>query len=623
STIYRPKITLLARNQGNPLRAALYSFKAKAQATIAQILPEPEASLLTGILLGVESGIPEKLVESFNATSTTHVIAISGFNLSLLSGIFAQLGRRLLGKRFSALFAIGSIVLYTLLVGANAAVVRAAIMSIGYVIAIHFGRRSEALTALMVSAMLMTLIDPNTLFDVSFQFSFAATLGLILYTPLVEDWLVHLLSRLMADETAKKVLTALNDVFTVTLAAQLFVLPIVVYYFGRLSLIGQLTNFLVLPVQSGVMVWGGIATLLGLVYLPLGQIAGWVAWLFLTWTVRVVKITAQVPYASIPVGPPSPPFVLLYYGLLLGLWLNVQETYPFPKIPWRYLTEHLPTKATILALAVIATLVWMGGFSLPDGYLHVVFFDVGQGDSIFIRSPRGCQILIDGGPSPPTLLSALGKEMPFWDRSLDLVVMTHPDDDHIGGLVPVLERYRVEQVLEPDLPCDSALCDRWQALLEERTIPVQIARRGMWVNLEEGLWMEVLHPPSELLTGTGADDNNNSIVLRLVYGKASFLLTGDLEEEGERDLLASDQQLSGTVLKVSHHGAKAGTTGVFLQAVQPQLAIISVGQQNRFGHPAAETLKRLAGIETLRTDEQGSVKVVTDGERYWIETEGS
>ncbi|MGQ9627252.1 MAG: DNA internalization-related competence protein ComEC/Rec2 [Anaerolineae bacterium] len=622
SMMYRPQITLLARERGHPFLAGLYAFKARAQEVIAQILPEPQGSLLTGILLGVERGIPRKLMDSFNATSTSHVIAISGFNLSLLSGIFAQLGRRLLGRRFSVLFAIGSIILYTLFVGANTAVVRAAIMSILYVIAIHYRRRSEALTALIVSGVLMTLLRPQTLFDIGFQLSFAATLGLILYTPLIENGLARLLSKLLAGEKAKKVLTALNDVFTVTLASQLFILPIVVYYFKRLSLIGQLTNFLVLPAQSGVMVWGGIATLLGLLYLPLGQIAGWVAWLFLTWTIRAVEITAQVPYTSLEVKPLSPLFIWLYYGLLLGLWLNVQETYPFPKIPWRHLTRHLTAKATLLALSGAAILTWSAVFSLPDGYLHVVFFDVGQGDAIFIESPQGTQILVDGGPSPMALLSALGEEMPFWDRSIDMVVITHPDEDHIAGLVPVLERYHVGQVLDSPLPYESATARRLAELMEEKNIPRKVARAGMRLNIGDNIFIEVLNPGERLLTGTGADDNNNSLVLRLSYGRASVLLTGDAEEGAELRMTASHKELASLVLKVSHHGAKAATGEAFLDAVQPEMAVIQVGADNRFGHPAPEVLARLEGkgAQVLRTDVHGKIEFITDGQKYWVET---
>jgi competence protein ComEC len=619
SLLRRPQIILLARGKGNPFYAALYALKGRAQAVIAAILPEPQASLLTGILLGVERGIPADVMERFNATSTSHIIAISGFNITILAGILSQMGRRLLGRR-SAIFAVAGIVIYTILVGAYAAVVRAAIMGCLYIIATHYGRRGDALTSLVAAAILMTLAQPLVLWDVGFQLSFAATLGLILYTPLVHEGLTRLLAKGMGDERAQQIARLLNEVFTVTLIAQFMTLPIIVYNFQRLSLIGLPANFLILAAQPGVMIWGGLATLLGLIVLPLGRIVGWVAWLFLTYTLKVVELLAQAPHASLEVGQPSLALVGFYYGLLMGgLALIQQGTTPLRTMGQR-LARGLPTKAALLALTAIALLVWSAALTTPDGRLHVVFFDVGQGDAIFIQTPGGHQVLVDGGPEPSVLLNQLGRHMPFWDRSLDLVVMTHPDADHFAGLVPVLERYRVGQVLEPGLADDTAIYRQWQETIEARHVPVVHARAGMNLNLGDGMWAEVLNPTEELLADARATDNNVSVVLRLVWGQASVLLTGDIEAEVEGRLVASGAPLHGTVLKVSHHGSGHSTTRPFVEVVAPQVAVIQVGTDNRFGHPAPEVLERLAGTRLFRTDQHGTIEVTTDGEQCWIRT---
>ncbi|MBC8264123.1 MAG: MBL fold metallo-hydrolase, partial [Anaerolineales bacterium] len=196
------------------------------------------------------------------------------------------------------------------------------------------------------------------------------------------------------------------------------------------------------------MLLGGLATIAGLIWLPLGQVLGWIAWLFLTYTIRAVEITASVPYASLNLGHVSPGLVWLYYGVLAGATLVSQQEPSRLKSMWRRLTDRLSTKVLFTGLTVAAILVWVAVASLPDGKLHVVFFDVGEGDAIFIQTPGGQQILVDGGPSPTTLISALGRRMPFWDRSIDLVILTHADEDHLAGLIPVLERYRVGQVLD-------------------------------------------------------------------------------------------------------------------------------------------------------------------------------
>jgi len=619
----RPQITLLRRGGGSPFYRFLLSFKARAQATIARILPEPEASLLTGILLGVEAGIPEEVRDAFSATSTTHIIAISGFNISVLAGMLSIVTRRLAGQRWMALLTIAGIGAYTILVGAAPAVVRAAIMGSLYFLARHFGREGDALSGCLFAALLMTLQNPLVLWDVGFQLSFAATLGLILYARRFEEGARHWLSQVLSPGWVDRVLGVLSEALLVTLAAQITVFPLLLHYFGQLSLVSLLANGLILPVQPAVMFCGGLTTGLGLVWLPLGRALGWAAWLPLTYTIRVVEWTASFPRASVPVEGFGPGCVLAWYGILAVLTLWLRQS-PQSRRTWRdRLRTRIPTALLLGALLVAVVLIWTAALSLTDGRLHVVFFDVGQGDAIFIQTPHGHQILIDGGPSPTLLLDRLGRAMPFWDRSLDLVVLTHPDEDHLAGLIPVLERYQVARAMEPALPRETALAEEWERMLGERGVPQVMGQQGMQIALEDGALLEVLHPGPILLQGTDADDNNNSLALRLVYGRGSFLLTGDLEHEGEEALLRRGQPVRSWVLEVAHHGAGSGTGERFLAAVDPQLAVISVGKDNRFGHPAPELLKRLAqqGVSVLRTDEQGQIELITDGERCWVRTE--
>jgi competence protein ComEC len=276
-----------------------------------------------------------------------------------------------------------------------------------------------------------------------------------------------------------------------------------------------------------------------------------------------------------------------------------------------------------MALAA-AFLAWLAVLQLPDGRLHVAFLDVGQGDAILITAPQGRQILVDGGPSPSALTTSLGREMPFWDRSIDLVVMTHPDADHTTGLVEALKRYHVDGWLDNGLAHDDAVYAECQRLLEQEGVIQHTVRAGDRLELGSGIVLEVLHPPLEPTTGTDADDNNNSVVLRLRWGEASFLLTGDVEAEAERSLLGSSQPLQADVLKVAHHGSGRSTTAEFLGAVAPDYAVLSVGADNRFGHPHEAVLERLGAlgdVTVFRTDEQGTVEFVTDGRLMWVRTE--
>lgn len=268
----------------------------------------------------------------------------------------------------------------------------------------------------------------------------------------------------------------------------------------------------------------------------------------------------------------------------------------------------------LLGLLLVTLAAWLALRGLPDDRLHVYFLDVGQGDAILLRAPDGRQVLVDGGPSPAALLDELGALMPFGDRSLDLVVLTHPDADHMTGLLTLPERYRVAALLIPDGA--AAYPASWADALADDRGELTVAQRGMQIKLDT-LQITVLHAPDS----TAADDNNASLVLRLDYGTTSLLLTGDAEQMTEQALLDAGAPLRADVLKVAHHGSASSTTAAFLAAVQPRLAVIQVGADNRFGHPHPDVLARLAAVEVLRTDLNGRIEVISDGERLWMHTE--
>jgi competence protein ComEC len=242
----------------------------------------------------------------------------------------------------------------------------------------------------------------------------------------------------------------------------------------------------------------------------------------------------------------------------------------------------------------------------------VSVLDVGQGDAILIETPAGHRILVDGGPSGARLSQVLGRA-----RRFDLVVLTHGQDDHVTGLVSLLDRYEAGAVLMSPLAGNSGAYNAWVDALVLSSIPVHEAVAGEYVDLGDGIRLEVLGPPPGLLHDTEDDLNNNSVVLRLVYGDVSFLLTGDIEADAEEALLRQGGTLRSTVLKVAHHGSDGSSTPAFLAAVKPAVAVISTGAENSFGHPSPTTRLRLAGVPILRTDLNGRVRFETDGRRLW------
>jgi competence protein ComEC len=269
----------------------------------------------------------------------------------------------------------------------------------------------------------------------------------------------------------------------------------------------------------------------------------------------------------------------------------------------------------VLSLSAILLLLSAAAWrSLPDGRLHVRFMDVGQGDAVFIRTPAGRQILVDGGPSPSTLLEQVGRSMPFWDHHLDLVILSHPDEDLLAGLIPVLERYRVDGVIVGQARCNSPLCARWQEVLEDSGAHVWRGEAGLQMGLDEGLLLTVLHPGP----GFSGTLNDRSLVLRLDYGEVCFLLTGDAGPGVEERLVAQGAWLECSVLKAAHHGDGAATTEIFLAAVDPEEVIIPVGEGDRMRRPHWDLLERLEGLGVHRTDEHGTVEIVSDGRTYRI-----
>jgi len=400
----------------------------------------------------------------------------------------------------------------------------------------------------------------------------------------------------------------------------------------RKGVLDTLGNYLT-PVQSYVMIFGGIATLLGLIVRPLGQVVGWVAWVFLTYTIEVVRLTARVPFASVPVRMEGW-MVWGYYILLGGFTWWLAQAKERRRELWSKFSSRLEAKVLAGAAVILLVLAFFAWQSLPDGRLHVVFLDVGQGDAIFIQTPSGRQVLVDGGPSESVLLSQLGRQMPFWDRTLDVMVLTHPDTDHVTGLVGVLERYQVDTVIFREVGHESEVYEYWLQLLQAEGAMIYRGETGLHVTLDEGLEMVVLHPGMELVGGSARSTNNNSIVTRLTYGQVSMLLPGDIEAQVEHRLVVEGAPLASTVLKAAHHGSCTSTTVEFLDAVNPAVVVISVGEDNDFGHPCAEVLERLelalsvdrmseveGRFPVYRTDEDGIVEVITDGARVWVETE--
>ena len=636
STINQPQIEFLDRGWS-------YSLRNRLSNSLASALPEPQGSLSQALLLGIRSHIPQSVMEAFRTTGTAHIVAISGLHVAILGGIALGAASWLFGRQRPTyiIITLTTIWLYTLLAGMNSPVFRAAIMFSLFLVALWIGRPRSALPALALAAAVILALDPEALWTVSFQLSFVAVVGLIFLVPPIQRLGERASTSIVGEDgPLTSISSALVSGLAVSLGAVIATLPLVAYYFGYVSLVGIPATLLVLPLLPCAIVAAGATAVVGMFAPNVAQVIGWTAWLCLSYIIEVVECFASLPFATTHVDGLNSAWVWSYYMVFgAAIWIVPSQKLVRKRLsgamsslrtaPSKLVhnSAQLPNKWALLPLVLLAALIWIAVLIAPDDNLEVSFLDVGQGDAIYIQTPTGQQILIDGGPNPEKLCLELGEQLPFWDKSLDLVVLTHPESDHLGGLLEVLRRYEIGQVLIPNLDNQSSVYEEWVRLLDEKEIECTIALEGQHIDLGTGITLEVLHPQEELIGDDTADLNENSVVLWLMWNEVSFLLTGDIEYTAEHELLYQGLVPKSTVLKLAHHGSNSSTTAPFFAAVDPEIAVISVGEQNSFGHPAEEVLERLS--ETVEEDniyltsEHGTITFTTDGESLWVECEKS
>jgi competence protein ComEC len=514
--------------------------------------------------------------------------------------------------------------------------VRGTIMASLFLLAEALGRQRSGMVALTLAAAVMAGISPYILGDASFQLSFLAMAGLIFIFPVFSNLGRRLVTAKLGEDGAIVALANVTvDTMSATLGAIIAVWPVVAYYFGIFSLAGPLATFLAMPVLPVIIITGTFAAVVGLASVAVAQVLGWIAWPFLTYMILVVKGLAAPSIASLEVGNISPVFLIGYYAVLAaaifvnGRWQKLRNLASGAAGVMKAgvnVTFGLKRsmKWLIIPLAIIAAMVSFTAAAMPDDDLHVSFLDVGEGDAILVQKGNK-QILIDGGPSPQEITLQLSKHMAFWDRTIDLVILTHPHQDHLGGLVEVLKRYRVGAVLCPDMDYESPFYNEFLKCLSEKEIKSTTAIAGHQVNMADGVVIKVLNPPENPLTDTESDIDNGSMVLLLEDGEVSFLLAGDIMRDTEREFIRERAEIAGTILKVAHHGSDTSSIAEFLAVVNPQIAVISCGADNKFGFPKEEVIKRLGekvGKENiLRTDIDGTIDFITDGKGMWMEME--
>jgi len=596
-----PKIDRLERGLGNPLLAGLYAFHERGVETIYRIFPDPEASLMAGILLGEAQGIPTQVQEDFRLTGTSHIIAISGFNITMVAGLFTMLFSRLLGRRRGAIAAAIGIGLYVLLVGGSAAVLRAALFGWLTLFARQVGRRQTGLNSLTFTGALLAVFNPLVLWDAGFQLSFSATLGLMLYSEPFSTAFNAWAGRHLPATIVSRIAQPVSEYILATLAAQVTLLPVLLIIFRQFPLTSLLVNPLILPAQLPLMVLGGLALGLGMIFTPLGQVAAALAWPFVAYTIRMVEAFASLPDTVIHTGATSWGFAAGFYAILFAI------TYYRPKVS--VLLRKLTPGIALLGLGVLATITWREAYRAPDGKLHVTVMPAGSGEAILIQTAGGRFVLINGGPSPSRLSDALGRRLPRGDQRLDWLVVADPDNEDLYALPDTIKRYTPANVLWAG-PTGGTRGTRylWQALMAA-DIPVTRLQPGQALDLGEGARLEALTVGSR-----GA-------VFLLEWESFRMLLPLGLDFEALEALEYGKSVGRVSALLLAQSGYAPLNPPEWIANLNPQVVLLSVEAGNEDNLPSWETLQALEGYTLLRTDENGWIELTTDGEELWVEVE--
>lgn len=581
--------------KGGGLRKIIAERRYKIQTEIKRLLPAREGGLLLGFLFGDTSGIPDNEWEIYQRAGVLHLFSVSGLHVAFMLGTVYLL-LSLCTDRQSIRIICGAVVLvlYYFLIGWQVSFVRAAIMVFLSMIALLTGRKKDIYTSIALAVAVILVINPGELFQMGFQLSFTATAGIVYYTPFFER-------------------LGLGRVLSAAVAAHLATLPLMVYYFNLISLVAPLLNVFAVAMSTLIASIGLIGAFLSC-FLPLiAEPFFWAAGGLLYIMSELVLKVASFSWAALVV--PSLPlfFIIMLYFIIFCL-PQIPRAWPFLRM---MALGHKKAAAIIMVVLVLLVVLWP-----KPARMEVVFLDVGQGDGIFIRTPAGVTMLIDGGGTPGTDY-AVGKSVirPFLFtkglEKIDLMLMTHNHLDHSEGLLELLSLVKVGCFMMPPAEAGNDIETEIIGTCRANGVPIIELTAGEKVELGKDIYLEVLHPDNaEKDIG-----NNRSLVLRISYGSTSWLLTGDAENKAIAEILASDRKLDANILKLPHHGSISSYNPQFYEAVSPNTVIISAGENN-FNQPHPDVVQyfRQHGITLYITKENGAVITASDGKQITVRT---
>ena len=595
--------------------------------------PSLHAQLLKGILLGKRSDVPTETLDLFRNSGTFHVLAVSGLHVGLVA-LFCYFGFSLFRfpQKILCLLTIIAVLIYACLIGFRPSVFRASLMAILFLFATLIDRDADLFNLLSFAALVLLLLNPQQLWDVGFQLSFVAVASIVYFVPRMEKPLHRLWEDAAgaSSESEDSVLTKFRKVaikwvvlsYLVTFAAQIGTGPLIAYHFFRAYPLGIIVGPFAVGLVSLIVAVGMASVCVGFIWLPFAKLLGLLNDTIISLFLTLIGMFGQV-WGIVKLTPPTFGLFVLYMAFCLGI------------THWRAVYRQWKV-ASLIGLSVVTVWVWDAAIHEKGRLLEVITLDVGQGDAAIVRFPDNRTILIDGGIQRSYYDKQKRKRVeydvgeriiePYLDfhgiRKLDMVLLTHPDLDHGGGLAYILQNFKVERMLGiSDMPIDSQTHRRLYAIVKARNIPYSFPYAGE-IEFTSTATLNLLHPIDAASTNLlDTDKNDDSLVIKITYGEVDILFTGDIGKNAEFRLIASGRDLRSEILKVPHHGSRTSSSAPFLDAVQPRYAIFSLGQGNRYRFPHADVVERYRahGCPMLRTDVAGAITLRTDGIRCWID----
>lgn len=584
-TVELEKAKILKSSNGS----FIHNIQKYIKDTINGTLTDEEGNLLLAILLGDKDKLSEDIQESFKTSNLSHMLAVSGAHVSyIILGLTYVLQNSIIGKKNEKIVCIIFLLFFMAITNFTPSVTRACIMAVLTLFSGIIYRKSDVYTNISVAALITLIFNPYNLLDLGFQLSYGGTIGIIIF-----------IKRIQEKKSNSKVINYIKQMALVSIYANIIIIPIMMYHFNTVSFTFIISNIMASPILGIIVITGFLFIIASITVKPLTRLIAIFIKPILSILIKISQICSKLPFSNILVVTPYMFNVISYYAIILYCIKSKKNN----------------KCKIIICLLIVLILINFIIYIFPQK-LRIFFIDVGQGDSTLIITPDKKTVLIDGGGSDSFDVGEKVLLPYLLDRrilKIDYVLISHFDTDHCGGILTIMEKVKVKNIIISEQAEHSENYERFKKLMIHKKIRLIEVKKGDKIKIGRYSEFKILFPTSRLLSENPL--NNNSIVAQFNYNNFKMLFTGDIEKLAEQQILKAEKaEIRADILKVAHHGSKTSSIPEFIKAVKPKIALIGVGKNNTFGHPNQQTIKNLENIKCriYRTDLQGEIIIKID-----------